>query len=327
MRRLLRVMGPTAAAVALLVVGLASPAQASTTVNASGGTSCPSGQLATAVSLTLTSASSGQTISVQTALSSKSASPDSVSGGTATYTVSLDAQYRSASATVPDGWAGSFTVTGTTCSTASPAGVLVRSSQAGVTPITIAVVVGNHNGVLENYRVSLSGFGSITVGVLGHHTQEVDFSPANCGTRYVASVTGEDGTTATGSGTSTACPPGVSPPPPPPPPTPGVVPSKATAAPSASALRSPSASPSPSVSTSASSDGTISLGPALPENMTTPSPDTPLAATKSGLVEHIFTPSHLVMGVGFVLFLIGVMVIVVLVRASRRNRYHDPDSE
>lgn len=323
MRRLLRVMGP-AAAVALIGLGPASPAYAaSKTISASGIPNCPAGQVATSVTITLDRISAGQQITVQTAVSAVTRSPDSIRGGVATYNVALDGKYQGATATVDTWWNGTFTVADATCRSAQAPTVAVGSTGPGISPVTLIVRVTNNTDAMTTYQVSTPGHTVQTASVLGHRTQEVDFRPVNCGTTYRVNVSGDDGSSASGSGTTVACP-GNNPPPvqiPAPTTAPGTV--GVTPLPSGSGLisGSPSVSASVSAPVSASVSAPVdSLGAPLVWETDTNPPSASNAATGIKPKSHINDAS-----LTAILMPFGVLMVigggVWLIRQLRRMRH------
>jgi len=324
-RRLLRVMGPAAAVAVLIVVGPAVPAYAATkTISASGTPGCPAGQAATSVTITLDRISAGQQITVQTAVSAVTRSPDSIKNGVATYNVALDGKYQGATATVDTWWNGTFTVAGATCQSAQAPTVAVGSSGPGVSPVTLIVQITNNTDAMATYQVSTPGHTVQTASVLGHRTQEVDFYPVNCGTTYRVSVSGDDGSSASGSGTTVACrdstpTPPVSVVPTTTPGTVGITPLPSGSLPvsgslSASASVSGSVSASPSVSASLDS-----LGAPLLWETDGPSATTNVAAggSKPKQGSPLFTLVNILLCVGLIAMVLGFMTLWRLFRRGR----------
>lgn len=322
-------MVPAAAVVALIVLGLAQPAYAaSKTISASGSPNCPAGQVATGVTLTLNKISAGQQITVQTAVSASTRSPDSMSGGVATYNVNLDGKYQGATATVDTWWSGTFTLANATCQSSQAPSVSVGSSGPGISPITLTARVTNQTGIMVTYQVSTPGHTVQTASILGHHTEEVDFRPVNCGTTYYVHVSGDDGSSANGSGTTVACP--GDPPITLPPPTtvPGTLP--VTPLPSGSVPSSGSASASPSASISGSPSvlpSVDSLGAPLVWDTSDPAATNNAAASGGTKPKHgnsLFTLVNIFMCVGLTMVLLGFMAIVRLIRRARNASTPSP---
>jgi hypothetical protein len=297
-------MVTTAAAVALVVSGVATPAYAAKTIMASGQPNCPSGQIATSVSLTLSNVGPSQQITVQTTVRAITKSPDSMMSGTATYNVALDGRYQNATASVFSTWNGTFTLAGATCKTAQAATVAVTSSQPGV-PMTLIVTVSNPNDIMVTYQVSIPGHPAQTLNILAHHLQEVDFRPVDCGTTYRVSVVGDDGTNSSGTGTTVACPPA---------PTPPVIPpSQVQLSPSP---QHSTATASASASASASTDITD-----IPDVLDSPSA-TPLVVAHTPSGGHggrgLFRLVNIVMGIIILMMVAAFGAIVWLIYSTRR---------
>lgn len=209
-------MGRTVRVLATLIAGTvgstvlflltAIPAYADKSIQATIGQNCGSGQVMTGGTFTLTQVNAGQQITVNT-LQARTYAPSNFGSGTATYNVTLNAPLASppAVATVPNSWAGSFSLTNAQCTAAKAPSISTSVSLCNAGPTTATIRLSNNNPVWTKYTVTLTGQSAKSVELTAGETDQVDFQPLTPGTTYSLNVSGSDGTTTPGSVAVASC--------------------------------------------------------------------------------------------------------------------------
>ncbi len=185
---------------AVATLGLATPAHADKPVTATAAVSCPGDQLMVGGKFTLTKVLATQQIAVHTLASDLPlASQSSYVGDTATYDVAFDAALKAASpatASVPNSWNGSFTLTTPTCKAPVVATTSATTSACGASP-SLTLQVTNHNPVMVDYTAILTTPGTNLVNktatVRAGQTGNLVFAVVR-GKEYRLSLEGDDST-------------------------------------------------------------------------------------------------------------------------------------